>query len=297
MNPMREVVKDLKENLIESLNFLQYNKKLLVGLILFFAVLFISLIVYPLSIPFPKPLGEYKSLLPPSPEHPLGTDKFGRDMTPVLLYGIQMSLYIGFIAGIIGTLIGIVIGFVSGYRGGVTDHILRSVIDVFLVIPLWPLLVILMVFIRNIPVFGMAIILGVFSWPGAARTIRAQMLSLKEREFVNLAKISDMSMFEILFKEILPNMIPYLAIIFVNRIIGAMFAEVGLEVIGLGPTNATTLGFIFHYAILNVAVLKGWWWWLVPSTISLVWVFSSLYIITLGLDEIANPRLKRITGL
>lgn len=276
---------------------LRTNKKLLVGLICFLTILSISLSVYPLSIPFPPGLGESKPKLPPSHEHPLGTDNYGRDMVAVFLYGIQFSLYIGFIAGIIGTSIGVVIGFVSGYKGGLVDDILRSVVDVFLVIPLWPILAIVMVYIRGMPVYGMAILLGAFSWPGAARTIRSQMLSLKERGFVDLAKISGLKEFEILFKEILPNMIPYLSIVFVGAVIGAMFAEVGLEVIGLGPTNANTLGFIFHYAIGNVAVLKGWWWWIVPSTVALVGIFTSLYVITLGLDEIANPRLKKITGL
>jgi len=275
---------------------LRHNKKLLIGLIGFLTVLSISLSVYPLSIPFPPVLGQDKAKLPPSSEHPLGTDNFGRDLLTVFLYAIQLSLYIGVIAGTVGTSIGILIGFVSGYKGGYVDDVLRSFVDVFMVIPLVPILAIIMVVVKSVPLHVMALILGAFSWPGAARTIRSQILSLKEREFIDLARISGLNQFEILFKEILPNMLPYLSIVFVGSVVGAMFAEVGLEVIGLGPQAVGTLGYLFHWAILNVAVLKGWWWWVVPPTAALVSTFASLYIITVGLDEFANPRLKRITG-
>ncbi len=292
------LVKKQTTNLFRrAVTLLGTNKKLLTGLIGFLVIVLLSLSVYPLSIEFPPGLGQYKPKLPPSAQHPLGTDNFGRGMVTVFLYAIQFSLYIGLIAGTIGTVIGVAVGFISGYRGGLVDHVLRSIVDIFLVMPLLPILAIIMVCIQGMPVYAMAILLGAFSWPAAARTIRSQMLSLKEREFIDLAKISGQNQFEILFKEIFPNMLPYLSIVFVRAAIGAMFAEVSLEVIGLGPTNANTLGFIFHFAIINLAVLKGWWWWILPPTVALVWTFASLYIITLGLDEISNPKLKRITGL
>lgn len=282
------------DRLVETL---RYNKKLLVGVTCFLAILSLALSTYLFSIPYPKLLGEYEGCLPPSAEHFLGTDNYGRDIVQVLLYGTQLSLLIGFVAGIIGTSISIAVGFISGYRGGLTDDILRSVVDVFLVVPSFPILALCVIYLRGLSILSMSVILGVFSWPGAARLIRSQMLTLKERDFVDLAKISRLNQVEILIEEILPNMIPYLAITFVGCTIGAIYAEVGLEVIGLGTTNANTLGFIFHEAIKNLAVLHGWWWWIGPPTACLVGIFASLYLITLGLDEIANPRLKKITGL
>ena len=274
---------------------LRHNKILSLGLTLLFAIMLLSLSGY-LFYPVPTLLGDFMVNQPPSPEHPLGTDNYGKDMVQVLLFGTQLSLYIGFVAGILGTIIGTLTGLVAGYKGGIIDHMLRSFTDVFIVIPLWPILVFILAVAPGISITGMAVILAVFSWPFTARVIRYQMLTLKERDYVDLAKISGLSQYEILFKEILPNMLPYISVVFVNSILVAMFAEVGLEVIGLGATGANTLGFIFHHAIMNAAVLKGWWWWIVPGTVAITWIFVALFIVTLGLDEIANPKLKKITG-
>jgi len=272
------------------------NKKMLIGLIYFAAIVAASLMVYPLSIPAPKIVGDYEVLELPSAQHPLGTDTVGNDMVADLLYGIQTSLQIGFIAGTIGVSIGLTIALIAGYKGGKVDDILRSIIDIFLVIPTWPILVLLVVVIQAIPIYGMAFILGILSWQGSARAIRAQVLSLKERDFIDLAKISGSGTFEIVFKEILPNMIPYVALLYVGASVGNMMAEVGLGVIGLTPQYVVTLGYIYNKAVKTLAVIKGWWWWVIPPTLILMSIFLSLYIITTGLDEISNPRLKKITG-
>jgi len=286
--------KSLLKNVLDTL---RHNRKMSGGIIGILIIVSIALSVYPLGVPVPPALGPYLPKLPPSSDHPLGTDNFGNDMLQVLLYGTQVSLYIGVITGLVGTTLAITIGFVAGYRGGLVDDVIRSIIDVFMVIPLFPILALVLVFFKGIPLLAVAILLGLFSWPGGARTIRSLVLSLRERDFVNLAKISGSSQFEILFKEIFPNTIPYMSIVFMNAIVGGMTAEVSLEVIGLGPGATNTLGYIFSFAIQNIAVLRGWWWWIVPPTAVLVWIFTSLFVITLGLDEIANPRLKRITGL
>ena len=287
LNPLKSAVTQLRR-----------NRKLLAGLIGFLTILLVSLSVYPFGITLPHKIGTDQPKLPPSFEHLLGTDDYGRDMLTIFLYAVQFSLYTGLVAGTIGTLIGATLGFISGYEGGVVDELLRNFIDMFMVVPLWPILAVVLVYLRGTSFTTIAILLGAFSWPGAARTIRSQVLTLKEKDFVDLAKISGLNQFEILFKEILPNMIPYLSLIFMGSVVGAMFAEVSLEVIGLVPKgNSWTLGLMFNAAIENIAVLKGWWWWVVPPTAALVGTFISLYTITVGLDEIANPRLKRITGM
>jgi peptide/nickel transport system permease protein len=139
----------------------------------------------------------------------------------------------------------------------------------------------------------MAIILAVFSWPRGARSIRAQILSLREREFIDIAELSGEGTFEILFKEIFPNMIPYVATSLVISVTSAMLAEVGLELIGIGPSGVYTLGIMFWHAQQWAASFNGWWWWHVPAIISLVTIFVGLYLMSLGLDEISNPRLKK----
>lgn len=272
------------------------NKKFLVGIIVFLTIPCMALSVYPLGIPHPGWFGDAQAKSPPSLNHPLGTDSRARDLLVVLLYSTQMSLLIGSVAGVMGCSIGIIMGFVSGYKGGLIDDIMRTFFDVFMTIPLLPILALAMVAFKGLGVFGMAILLGLFSWPGAARTIRSQVLSLKEREFVNLAKISGLGDLEVIVKELMPNLLPYIAIRFVGSFVGAMYAEIGLEIIGLGPQYVNTLGFIFGEVVKNVAVLKGWWWMVLPPTAFVITIFLSLYIITVGIDEIANPRLKKITG-
>jgi peptide/nickel transport system permease protein len=138
----------------------------------------------------------------------------------------------------------------------------------------------------------MAVLLALFLWPGPTRLIRAQVLSMRERGYVNMARISGASSFSIMFGEMMPNMLPYIAASYTGNVSGAILAATGLEVLGLGPTRIPTLGMTIYYAISAAAVLRGmWWWWGIPI-IALIVVFSGLFLMTTGLDEIANPRLR-----
>ncbi len=228
----------------------------------------------------------------PSWEHPLGTESSGRDMLAVLLVGAPRSLRIGLIAATIGMLIGVVLGFTAGYLGGWVDSIIRTISDSIIVIPALAVLIVISAYVRQLQIENLALLLALFAWPGPTRLIRAQVLSMRERGYVQMARISGASSFHIMFMEMMPNMLPYIAASYTGNVSAAILAATGLEVLGLGPTRIPTLGMTIFYAISAAAILRGmWWWWGIPIA-ALVIVFSGLFLMTVGLDEIANPRLR-----
>lgn len=228
----------------------------------------------------------------PSWEHPMGTESNGRDMLAVLLVGAPRSLWIGLIAASIGMLIGIILGFTAGYMGGIVDAVIRTISDSIIVIPALAVLIVIAAYVRTVSIESMALLLALFAWPAPTRYIRAQVLSMRERGYVNMARISGASSFDIMFKEMMPNMLPYLAASFTGNVSGAILAAASLEALGLGPTRIPTLGMTIFYAIRAAAILRGMWWWWGPPIIILIILFSGLFLMNIGLDEIANPRLR-----
>ena len=228
----------------------------------------------------------------PSWEHPMGTESNGRDMLAVLLVGAPRSLWIGLIAASIGMLIGIILGFTAGYMGGMVDAVIRTISDSIIVIPALAVLIVIAAYVRTVSIESMALLLALFAWPAPTRYIRAQVLSMRERGYVNMARISGASSFDIMFKEMMPNMLPYLAASFTGNVSGAILAAASLEALGLGPTRIPTLGMTIFYAIRAAAILRGMWWWWGPPIIILIILFSGLFLMNIGLDEIANPRLR-----
>jgi len=230
---------------------------------------------------------------PPSSKYILGTDTLGIDIFTQLVYGLRSSFIIGFLAGTIGILLGTFLGLMAGLRPGVLDTVLTRFIDVFLVIPVLPLLVIIAAMVPRTTIFLLAVIIGLFSWPWTARAIRSQVLSLREREFVSLAKLSGLNDLEIVFKEIMPNMLSYIGALFANAVSGAMVSEAGISLLGLGCQDVTTLGIILYRAQVRGATVRGLWWWWFPPALCFILIFIALQSINMGLDEIYNPRLRK----
>jgi peptide/nickel transport system permease protein len=228
----------------------------------------------------------------PSWEHPMGTESNGRDMLAVLLVGAPRSLWIGLIAASIGMLIGILLGFTAGYMGGWVDAVIRTMSDSIIVIPALAVLIVIAAYVRTVSIESMALLLALFAWPAPTRFIRAQVLSMRERGYVSMARISGASSFDIMFKEMMPNMMPYLAASFTGNVSGAILAASSLEALGLGPTRIPTLGMTIFYAIRAAAILRGMWWWWGPPILILIILFTGLFLMNIGLDEIANPRLR-----
>jgi peptide/nickel transport system permease protein len=234
------------------------------------------------------------ALRPPSADYPFGTDRQGRDLFAVMVVGTPLTLRIGFIAGVLGVGLGTVLAFVAAYYRGLIDTVIRGVADIGLTVPGLLVLIIIAVSIKGtLTVNQMAIIVASLAWLYPTRTIRAQVLSLRERGYVEVAQLSGMSGPGIIFFELVPNLLPYLAATLVNAVSAAILASVGLEVLGLGPIDSPTLGMTLYWVNFNAAMINGWWWWWTAPTVIILTVFLGLFFLTVGLDEIANPRLRR----
>ena len=276
------------------LRYLRRNLALVVGLVLLGAlgafVVVGHLVVdtakaRPLSVP---------TLRPPSAQYPLGTDRQGRDLLAVMVAGTPLTLRIGFIAGVIGVSLGAILGFTSAYYRGAVDVVIRGVVDVGLTVPGLLVLIIVAVSIKEgLTVDQMAIVVASLAWLHPTRAIRAQVLSLRERGYVDVARLNGMSGPEIIVRELAPNLLPYLAATLVNAVSSAILASVFLEVLGLGPIDSPTLGMTLYWVNFNAALINGWWWWWAAPIVVILVVFLGLFFATVGLDEIANPRLRR----
>lgn len=228
----------------------------------------------------------------PSEKYWLGTDNVGRDVLAMMVYGIPPSLEIGLIAGGLGTLVGTLLGLTAGYYGGRVDGVIRTLADIVLTVPALMILVVLASFFRTTTIEMTAIIVALFAWAGPTRAIRAQTLSLRERAFVPLAKLSGLSNFEIIVKQLLPNLLPYIMAGFVGGVSGGILASVGIQLLGLGPLFTPNLGMILQYAFNGAALFRGMWWWWGAPAVALVMLFLGLFLISVALDEYANPRLR-----
>lgn len=278
------------------------NLKTKIGISLLAIFIAISLLepainYYRLNGKSPLEIGEHSGYLLPSYSLPLGTDPYGRDMFALLLMGTRYTLTIGFVAGIIDILIALTIGFLAGYKGGLVDHALRSITDALLVIPTWPLVIFLTLYLKQMDILSLSLIIGIFGWPGVTRLLRSQVLSVKERPYIELAKLSGENDLEVIFKEIAPNVLPYIGVGFAEAILAAMMIETGFRMlIGVGPINLVTLGYLVKLAI-SQGFLTTRLYAIIPPILFLVLIFVSLNLINIGLDEAYNPRLKKITGI
>ncbi len=224
--------------------------------------------------------------------HPLGTENSGRDMLALLIAGAPWSLEVGLIAAGAGMLLGALLGFSAGFLGGWVDTVVRTISDAALTIPALAVLIVIAAFVHQITIETMALLLALFAWPAPTRVIRAQALTLRERGYIQMARLSGASTFAIMFKEMLPNMLPFLAASLVGNISGAILASTSLEALGLGPTRIPTLGMTIYYCIQGAGILRGMWWWWGFPIIVLIIIFTGLFLIAVGLDEVANPRLR-----
>ena len=227
-----------------------------------------------------------------SPEHPLGTESNGRDMLAQLIVGIPASLKIGLLAASIGMGVGVLLGSLAGYFGGWWDHVIRTLCDSVITIPSLMVLIAIAAYVKMTDTTTMALILALFAWPGPTRLIRSQVLTLRERGYVRMALLSNVPPLEIMLVEMAPNMLPWLAASLTAGISGAILAATGLEALGLGPTRVPSLGMIINYALTSSALVRGMVWWWLPPIIALIVIFTGFFLMTIGLDEIANPRLR-----
>ncbi len=272
---------------------LRWSPALIAGLLLL-AVPLLPIVVGPFLVT-PEMADVFGDVpnLPPSALHPLGTQSEGRDLLAALMLGTPSTLTIGLIGGGTALLIGGILGLLSGYLGGWVDSVVRTVVDVGLTIPPLAILILVAASFPIVSIVSMGLIVAATAWMGPTRVIRAQILSLREREFVRVAKLSDAGTLRIVFLELMPNLIPFLAASFVNAMTTAILASIGLEVLGLGSRQSYTLGNTIYEAVYYTAMWRGMWWWWLPPIVVLVCIFVGLFLVSHVLDRVANPRLER----
>jgi peptide/nickel transport system permease protein len=224
--------------------------------------------------------------------HILGTDNFGRDMMAQLVAGTKTSLYIGLLAGTIATLTGLIIGLLAGYMGGQLDNFLSSITNIFIVIPSIVILILISVSMTSTTSVSIGVIIGLTSWPWTARAVRAQTTSLRNRDHVNLSKLSGHSMPRIIVRDILPYIASYVVMAFILQVAGGILAEATLSMLGLGPRNVATLGLMMFWANFFNALFNGNWWAFFPMVIMISLITFSLNLMNSGLDQIFNPQIR-----
>jgi peptide/nickel transport system permease protein len=284
-------MKNLKRN--EILYFALRNNKLKIGLVILLVFVVLTL-VGPLLTDYSPMAYVGPAAVPPSSKYWFGTTTFGQDVFTQFVHGLKASFLVGIVGGGLGTLIGILVGFIGGYRGGFVDEILNTLTNIVLVIPTLAVLLIIVAYLEVRGLLIESIFIGCTAWPWAARAIRAQTFSLRSREFVDLARLSGMKSLKVIFTEIAPNMMSYLVLTFILQFGGAVLIAATLDFIGLGPTNAISLGLMMNNAVLWGALILGIWWWFIPPGAAITAIVGALYITNVGLDEVFNPKLREM---
>ena len=227
---------------------------------------------------------------------PLGTDNFGRDVLKELVSAYGTSIMIGLIAGAVATLIGLTFGLLAGYLGGIADDIIMFITNVFTVIPSFILLILISYSIgqeqRGASV--VALVIGLTSWTWTARSVRSQVISLRNRDHVNLSKLSGHSLFRIIMTDILPYIASYVVMAFILQVSSGILSEAQLSLLGLGPktTEVPTLGLMMNWAMLYSAHTNGSWWAYFPVILTITLISFSLNLMNTGLDQVFNPTLR-----
>lgn len=267
------------------------NPKSAIGMSIIIVFVLIG-IFGPLIFPYNSETDVSNKYLWSSFEHPFGTDWLGRDVFRQIIAGTGNMLQISFYTAIISVIFGTILGILAGYVGGVVDKVIMSITNIFLSIPSFPVYLLLAaVIVINSPL-AFALIISLFSWAGLCRAIRIQVVSLKERDFIQICHVMHMSRFHIIFNELMPNLFSYIAINFVISMRNAIVASVGIMFVGLAAYDPTNWGAIMQAArdkglvnIQNVVIL------LYPL-VNIVIFQAATLLLSNGLDETLNPRLK-----
>lgn len=231
--------------------------------------------------------------LKPSLEYPLGTNSKGQDNFWQATFAVRNSLIIALIASSLSRVVAILVGMVAGYKGGTTDRVLMFISDVFLVIPLFLIIVMLAMLLRDkMNLVTLGLVLAVFGWAWDARVIRSQILSLREREFTQTAILSGTSTLPLVLKEYMPFTMPLIFSTLINNMAWVIGLEITLAFLGLVNMEMPTLGTMLQWAISYQAVLLGFWWWVLTPVILSILLFVALYWLSVSISEYLDPRTR-----
>ncbi len=269
------------------------NRKAVSGAVLLVFFLFIAVFA-PLLTKINPDSTAFMPLQPPSAAHPLGTTSMGQDVFSQFVWGTQSSLFVGVVAGVGAMVLSVLVGMLSGYIGGVVDEVLQLITNIFLIIPGLPLVIVLaavLPFGGNLP---MIIVIVLTGWAWGARVLRSQVLTMRELPYVESAKMGGESAWNIVFRELLPNMI---SLIFANLLFSILYAVLtaaGLQFLGLGDLKAVNWGTMLYWSDTEGALLSGAWWWFVPPGLSIALLGAGLSLLNYAVDELTNPKLRSL---
>jgi peptide/nickel transport system permease protein len=281
---------------------LRESPRLVAGIIIFAILLLAAVFESPINRArigdhLSTEVGIFDVNMPPSAAHPLGTDFSARDELALLVTGLKNSLVIGFIAGGIGTALALLLATLAGYFGGRTESVITAVTNSIYIIPSLPVLAIISTFVFRPNIIFLAFALAFFSWPYPTRVIMPQIRSLRERPFVDMARVNGYGSWSVMFLEIVPNFLPFIVLGLISAISGSILAETGLRLLGLGPATAASLGTLIQSTLYTGTLAQGLYLIALSPILMLILIFVSLNLINFGLEEVYNPRLKKITGL
>jgi peptide/nickel transport system permease protein len=269
------------------------TRQLVIGLGMLTAIILFALIGPHLVDPKQAQVAATIPRQAPNAQHWLGTDVQGRDLWTVMVLAVPNTLKIGLIAGLVGTVVGLVLALIAGFFGSWPDAVIRLLCDALLTVPAIAILVIIAANIEEMTVEVMALVVAALAWMFPARTMRAQVLTVRERSYIEVARANGVSDLGLIFREIMPNLMPFIVASFVGAVAGAMLAAVGLEALGLGANQSQTLGVTIFWSQEYTAVLRGMWWWWAPPMVAISLIFLALFLTSAGMDRFANPRLRR----
>jgi peptide/nickel transport system permease protein len=247
-----------------------------IGIILFFLIV---AVFAPQIAPYNPRSIEFTPWEKPSPAHPLGVNSYGQDLFSQVIHGARVTMLVGIFAGLLTSLIGIAVGLISGYMAGIIGEVLMRIVDVLLVIPTLAVMIVIASFVQDLRILGSIIIIGSLSWLWMARSIRSQTLSESKRDYVDAARALGMGPFEIMFREILPNIFPVVTANMVMVITSSMLTEASMSFLGIGDPTLISWGKMLAIAFDNSAIIYHAWWWMIPPGLCIATLGYSFILI------------------
>ncbi len=267
-----------------------------IGILVFFTVMafasFIPPLIDDMYIPLYGADPDIITVTPPSWEHPLGTDSLGRDLFSQLLEGTKWALIIGVTAATCSVIFSTVVGLLSGYYGGAIDSILQRTAETVMTLPGFPLIVIIGSILRGVNIWNIVVLISLLGWPGPSKVIRSQVLSLRERPFVDSARVSGASDARIIFRHIAPNILPLSFLYMTFGVTGAILAEASLSFIGLGDPTTVSWGMMLQWCYRSGFIYRAPFW-VIPPGLCITLLALAFYLIGAGTEQIINPRLRK----
>lgn len=241
-------------------------------------------------------VGGVKPNLPPSAENYFGSDSQGRDVFTTLILAIPPTLRVGLISGVVSVMIGLILGLMAGFFSGWPDAIIRTFSDVLIAVPSLAFTILVVSRMERPNIVVVAVIVGLLTWSGTARGIRSQVLTIRERSYTAVARANGESEVEVLFREVMPNLLPLMMASFIGAVTAGIGVVMALEVLGLGNNVIPTLGMMIFWSQRFSSVLRGMWWWWSPPIVTIATIFIGLFFLSSGLDRYINPNIPVSLG-